>query len=60
MPNSKPSVKKHRMRLWIVLLIACGIMLITFCVYMSETTLEDVLAKERGDGVIITHTESDS
>ena len=60
MANDKPSVKKHRMRLWMVLLIACGIMLVTFCVYMSETTLEDVLTKERGEGVIITHTESEA
>ncbi len=50
---------RHRIRLWIVLLIAAAAMLVTFCVYMSETTLEDVLEKERGEGVIITHTDSE-
>lgn len=57
--TSPKKKNKHRMRLGIVLLIACALMLVTFCIYMSETTLEDVLADERGEGVIITHTDSD-
>ena len=56
---AKGRKNKHRMRLWIVLLTAAAAMLVTFCVYMSETTLEDVLEKERGEGVVITHTDSE-
>lgn len=52
--------KKNGVKLKIVLVFSLMVMLITFFSYMLSTTLEEVLADQRGEGVIITHTESET
>jgi hypothetical protein len=52
--------KKRRggLRVDIIAVVSLMILLITFFAYILNTSLEDVLADERGENVIITHTES--
>ena len=57
MPEKKN--KRPRFRLGAALVISLIAIIVTFFAYMLNTTLEDVLARERGEGVIITHTESE-
>lgn len=52
--------KKNGVKLKIVLVFSLMVMLITFFSYMLSTTLGEVLADQRGEGVIITHTESET
>lgn len=51
--------KKRRggLRVDIIAIFSVMVLLITFFAYMLNTSLEDVLAQERGEDVIITHTE---
>lgn len=53
--------KKRRggLRVDIIAIFSVMVLLITFFAYMLNTSLEDVLAQERGEDVIITHTESE-
>ncbi|MCR5121238.1 MAG: hypothetical protein K6B74_02330 [Ruminococcus sp.] len=57
MPRKKN--KRPKYRLGSALIISLIAVIVTFFAYMLNTTLEDVLARERGEGVIITHTESE-
>lgn len=50
--------RKGRLRTDIIVIVSLMVMLITFFSYMLNTSLEDVLADQRGEGVIITHTSS--
>ena len=59
MPEQKKS-RRPRFRLGLALFISAVAVVITFFAYMLNTTLEEVLVKERGEGVIITHTESEN
>ena len=59
MPEKKKS-RRPRFRLGLALFISAVAVVITFFAYMLNTTLEEVLVKERGEGVIITHTESEN
>ncbi len=52
--------KKSGGKLKLVAVFSVMVLLITFFSYMLSTTLEEVLADERGEGVIITHTESEA
>lgn len=51
--------RKGGLRVDIIAIFSLTVLLITFFAYMLNTSLEDVLEKERGENVIITHTESD-
>lgn len=51
--------RKGGLRVDIIGIVSLLILLITFFAYMLNTSLEDVLAEEKGEGVIITHTESE-
>lgn len=55
---AKKNKKSGRLRVDIIVIVALMVLLITFFSYMLNTSLEDVLADERGEGVIITHTSS--
>ncbi|MCD8095677.1 MAG: hypothetical protein LUE12_06060 [Ruminococcus sp.] len=55
----KKKKRKGALRVDIIGIVSLLILLITFFSYMLNTTLEDVLDKQRGEGVIITHTESE-
>ncbi len=56
MPDKKS--RRPRFRIGLALVISFIAILVTFLAYMLNTTLEEVLISERGEGVIITHTES--
>lgn len=53
--------KKRRrgLRIDIIIIFSLIIMFITFFAYMLSTSLEDVLEKERGENVIITHSQGE-
>lgn len=44
--------KKNGYRLDIVLIVSFFVLLISFCAYMMNTTLEDVLKNETGSSVV--------
>lgn len=44
--------KKNGYRLDIVLIVSFFVLLISFCAYMMNTTLEDVLENETGSSVV--------
>ena len=44
--------KKNSYRLDIVLIVSFFVMLISFCAYMMNTTLEEVLENETGSSVV--------
>ncbi len=46
--------KRTRFRIDIIAIVAVVIFVLTFCAYMINTRLEDVLAQQRG-GEIVTH-----
>lgn len=50
--------RRERMRLDIAIGLGLLVMVVTFLAYMLDTSLEDVLERERGEGAIITHTVS--
>lgn len=52
--KEKKIKKKNRFRLDIALILGFFIMLISFCAYMLNTSLEDVLEEEYGSS-IVTH-----
>ncbi|CDA72299.1 putative uncharacterized protein [Ruminococcus sp. CAG:579] len=52
--------RKGGFRIDIILIFSVMVLLITFFAYMLNTSLEDVLTKQRGEGVVITHTESEN
>lgn len=54
----KKKKRSGRLRVDIIIIVSVMILLITFFSYMLNTSLEDVLADQRGEGVIITHTSS--
>lgn len=49
--------RKNALRVDIIALVSIMILLITFFSYMLNTSLEDVLDAQRGEGVIITHDQ---
>lgn len=65
MPEKKPEnapekkTRRPRFRIGLAIVISLFAVLITFLAYMLNTTLDEVLVRERGEGVIITHTESE-
>ena len=61
-PENTPEKKSRRprFRIGLALVISLFAVLITFLAYMLSTTLDEVLIKERGEGVIITHMESET
>ena len=61
MQKETPKRKKRRgrLRIELILLVWAVVILLTFLAYMASTSLEDVLERERGEGVIITHSTSD-
>lgn len=58
--SEKKKKRRRGLRIDIIALVSILILLITFFAYMLNTTLEDVLEKERGSSVIITHTDESS
>ncbi|MBR1422487.1 MAG: hypothetical protein IJ571_03485 [Ruminococcus sp.] len=52
--------KKYRFRLGLVLLISFVILAVSFCAYMMNTTLEEVLESETGSSVITHDTTFDT
>ena len=54
----KKKKRSGRLRVDIIIIVSVMILLITFFSYMLNTSLEDVLAEQRGEGVVITHTSS--
>ena len=50
--------KKNGYRLDIVLIVSFFVMLISFCAYMMNTTLEEVLENETGSSVVTHDYES--
>lgn len=54
----KKKKRRRGLRVDIIALVSVLILLVTFFAYMLNTTLEDVLERERGSGVIITHTDN--
>ncbi|MDO4945217.1 MAG: hypothetical protein Q4E74_08485 [Ruminococcus sp.] len=52
--KEKKVKKKNRFRLDIALILGFFVMLISFCAYMLNTSLEDVLEEEYGTS-IVTH-----
>ena len=56
----KKKKRRNRLRVEIILLVWAAVLALTFLAYMASTSLEDVLENERGEGVIITHSSSDS
>ena len=65
MPNENQNDNKKkknngRLRVEIIAVFALLTLLATFFAYMLDTSLEDVLADERGENVIITHTDSEA
>lgn len=54
MSENKKAKKKNRFRLDIALILGFFVMLISFCAYMLNTSLEDVLEEEYGTS-IVTH-----
>ncbi len=57
---AKKTKRSGRLRIDIIVVVSIVILLVTFFSYMLNTSLEDVLAEQRGEGVIITHTDSKS
>ncbi|MCR5141268.1 MAG: hypothetical protein K6C68_01875 [Ruminococcus sp.] len=57
---AKKAKRSGRLRIDIIVVVSIVILLVTFFSYMLNTSLEDVLAEQRGEGVIITHTDSKS
>lgn len=55
---AKKTKRSGRLRIDIIVVVSIVILLVTFFSYMLNTSLEDVLAEQRGEGVIITHTDS--
>lgn len=55
---AKKTKRSGRLRLDIIVIVSIVILLVTFFSYMLNTSLEDVLADQRGEGTIITHTSS--
>lgn len=55
----KKKKRRNRLRVEIILLVWAVVLLLTFVAYMASTSLEDVLERERGEGVIITHSTSE-
>lgn len=58
--QEKKRSRRPRFRLGLALFLSLAAVLITFFAYMLNTTLDEVLVRERGEGVIITHTESEN
>jgi len=54
MSENKKVKKKNRFRLDIALILGFFVMLVSFCAYMLNTSLEDVLEEEYGTS-IVTH-----
>jgi hypothetical protein len=57
MPKKK---RKGGLRVDIIVIVSLLILIVTFFAYMLNTSLEDVLDSQRGENVIITHTESEN
>ncbi len=55
---AKKKKRSGRLRVDIIVVVSIIVLLVTFFSYMLNTSLEDVLADQRGEGVIITHTSS--
>lgn len=49
----KKSKKKGRYRFDIVLITSIFILFISFCAYMTNTTLEEVLENKYPDGIVV-------
>ncbi len=50
--NDNKKEEKNGYRLDIVLIVSFFVMLISFCAYMMNTTLEEVLENETGSSVV--------
>ncbi|WP_295210566.1 hypothetical protein [Ruminococcus sp.] len=52
MEENKDNKKKKGFRIDLVLIVSFFVLLISFCAYMMNTTLEDVVKEETGKPVI--------
>ena len=54
---AKKKKRKGRYRFGIVLIVSVFILIVSFCAYMTNTTLEEVLEKKYPDGIVV-HQEN--